>query len=114
MNRAIEHIARGAKIFPLVDTCRDKDPQDYYYVHYWAYAVVRRGAISPYLFSIPGQTAIRIHDDSYMADGHWDHCYPASPTGSRSLPATTTSGATGTSAIRAESKRLRTKSRKIR
>ena len=79
MNRGIERIARGAKIFPLVDTCKDEDPFDYYYVHYWAYAVVRRGAISPYLFDIPGQTPMRIHDDSYMADGYWDHCYDSEP-----------------------------------
>ena len=81
MDRGIEQIARGAKILPLVDTCSDsdKDPRDYYYVHHWAYAVVRRGAISPYLFDIPGQTPMRIHDDSYTPDGYWDHCYDAEP-----------------------------------
>jgi hypothetical protein len=79
MNRGIEQIARNAKVFPLVDTCKDEDPLDYYYVHYWAYAVIRRGAISPYLFDIPGQTPMRITWEPYMSDGYWGHCYDVEP-----------------------------------
>ena len=79
MNRGIEQIARNAKLFPLVDTCKDEDPLDYYYVHYWAYAVIRRGAISPYLFDIPGQTPMRITWEPYMSDGYWGHCYDVEP-----------------------------------
>ena len=79
MNRGIEHIARNAKVFPLVDTCKDDDPLDDYYVHYWAYSVIRRGAISPYLFDIPGQTPMRITYQPYTPDGYWDHCYDEQP-----------------------------------
>jgi hypothetical protein len=79
MNRGIQQIARNAKVFPLVDTCKDDDPLDYYYVHYWAYSVIRRGAISPYLFDVPGQTPMRITYNSYQPDGYWDHCYDAEP-----------------------------------
>jgi hypothetical protein len=79
MNRGIEQITRNARIFPLVDTCKDEDPLDYYYVHYWAYAVIRRGAVSPYLFDIPGQTPMRITWEPYMSDGYWAHCEDAEP-----------------------------------
>ncbi len=79
MNRGIEQIARNAAIFPLVDTCKDEDPLDFYYVHYWAYAVERRGARSPYLFDIPGQTPMRITAEPYMSDGYWGHCYDVEP-----------------------------------
>jgi hypothetical protein len=75
MNHGIEQIARNARVFPVVDTCKDEDPLDYYYVHYWAYAVIRRGAISPYLFDIPGQTPMRITWEPYTAEGYWEHCY---------------------------------------
>jgi hypothetical protein len=83
MNRGIEQIARDARVFPLVDTCKDGDPLDYYYVHYWAYAVIRRGAISPYLFDIPGQTPMRIPWEPYMSDGYWAHCEDAEPAWAR-------------------------------
>ena len=79
MNHGIEHIARNAKVFPLVDTCKDDDPLDDYYVQYWAYSVIRRGAISPYLFDIPGQTPMRITYQPYTPDGYWDHCYDEQP-----------------------------------
>ncbi len=79
MDHGIEHIARNVKVFPLVDTCKDEDPLDYYYVHYWAYAVIRRGSISPYLFDIPGQTPIHIAYGPYTPDGYWDHCYNEQP-----------------------------------
>jgi hypothetical protein len=79
MNRGIEQIARNARVFPLVDTCKDEDPLDYYYVHYWAYAVIRRGAVSPYLFDIPGQTPMRITWEPYISDGYWGHCYDVEP-----------------------------------
>jgi len=79
MNHGIEQIARNGKVFPLVDTCKDDDPLDYYYVHYWAYAVIRRGAISPYLFDVPGQTPMRIIYEPYTPDGYWGHCYDEQP-----------------------------------
>ena len=79
MNDGIEHLSMGARIFPLVDTCKDDDPLDDYYIHYWAYSVIRRGAISPYLFDVPGQTPMRITYDAYTPPGYWDHCYDEEP-----------------------------------
>lgn len=79
MNAGIQHLPKGASIFPLVDTCKDDDPLDDYYIHYWTYAVIRRGAISPYLFDIPGQTPMRISYDAYTPAGYWDHCYDEEP-----------------------------------
>jgi hypothetical protein len=60
MNHGIEQIPRNARIFPLVDESRDTDYLNGYYWHYWAYAVIRRGAITDGLFDIPGQTPMRI------------------------------------------------------
>jgi hypothetical protein len=79
MNHGIEQIARNAKVFPLVDVCKDNDPLDYYFTHYWAYSVIRRGAISPYLFDIPGQTPMRITYDPYTSDDYWGHCFDVEP-----------------------------------
>ena len=79
MNEAISRIAPHARIFPTVDTCHDDDPLDYYYVHYWAYAVIRKGAVSPYLFDAPGQTPMRIRWQPYMSDGYWQHCEELEP-----------------------------------
>jgi len=79
MDRGIEQIARSASVFPLVDTCKEDDPLYYHYVHYWAYSVIRRGAISPYLFDIPGQTPMRITYEPYMSDDYWGHCYDVQP-----------------------------------
>lgn len=79
MDAAIARIERNATVFPLVDTCNDDDPLDYFYVHYWAHAVVRRGAVSPYLFDIPGQTPMRINTPMYLSEGYWGHCYDVEP-----------------------------------
>ncbi len=79
MNVGIEHLPTNARIFPLVDTCKADDPLDDYYIHYWAYSVIRRGAISPYLFDVPGQTPMRITYDAYTPLGYWGHCYDEEP-----------------------------------
>jgi hypothetical protein len=79
MNHGIEQIARNAKVFPLVDSCKDDNPLDYYYAHYWAYSVIRRGTISPYLFDIAGQTPMRITYKPYAPDGSWGHCCEIQP-----------------------------------
>lgn len=60
MNHGIGQIARNARLFPLVNEDKDKDYLDGYYWHYWAYAVIRRGATTGSLFDIHGQTPMRI------------------------------------------------------
>ena len=79
MNEVIARLPRNARLFPFVNTCQDDDPLDDYYIHYWAYAVIRRGAISPYLFDVPGQTPMRVAYDAYSPPGYWDHCYNTEP-----------------------------------
>ena len=59
MDHGIEQIARNARVFPLVEWRKDPLPVDHYYEHYWAYAIIRRGATSGSLFDIPGQTPMR-------------------------------------------------------
>ena len=60
MNHGIGQIARNARLFSLVNEDKDKDYLDDYYWHYWAYAVIRRGATTGSLFDIHGQTPMRI------------------------------------------------------
>jgi hypothetical protein len=68
MNHGIEQIPRNARVFPLVDESKDTDYLNGYYWHYWAYAVIRRGAITAGLFDVPGQTPMRINGDPYKLD----------------------------------------------
>ncbi len=65
MNHGIEQIARNARVFPLVNWRMDNGPLYHYYVHYWAYAVIRRGATSGGLFDIPRQTPMRVTYEPY-------------------------------------------------
>jgi hypothetical protein len=44
----------------------EDDPADKFYEHYWAYAVIRRGATSDGLFDIPGQTPMRVTYDPFI------------------------------------------------
>src|SRR3954464_6642646 len=49
------------------------------YAHYWAYAVIQKGAFSPYLFDIKGQTPLRMTNDLYAPDEFWDLEYKEEP-----------------------------------
>ncbi len=68
MNDGIAQIARNARVFPVSNDLMEKDPFDHYYGHYWAYAVIRRGAVSGSLFDIPGQTPLRITYEPFTRD----------------------------------------------
>jgi hypothetical protein len=79
MDHAIQHISPGARVFPIVDRCDDEDPLRYSYGHYWAYSIIRRGALTPSLFDIPGQTPLRIEANWYTGPDHGVHCYDIQP-----------------------------------
>lgn len=64
---AIHTIPRDASVLPLIDD-NIKDPLQGPWVHFWAYAIVERGARGPYLFDQPGQTTLRIITRSYVPE----------------------------------------------
>ena len=65
MDRGIEEISRGARIFRLIDASKDHDDLDRSAYHYVSYAVIRRGATSGSLFDIQGQTPLRTIYEPY-------------------------------------------------
>ncbi len=67
-----------ALILPVVEVDND-DLLRRPFAHFWAYGVMERGWRSPYLFAIPGQTPLRILQDSYTLDGFWDLSYEEAP-----------------------------------
>ncbi len=66
MNDGIQLIPRNARLFVLVNQSADTDYLDDDNWHYWAYAVIRRGATTGGLFDIRGQTPMRITYEPYM------------------------------------------------
>ncbi len=68
MDRAVQLLPRNARLLPLIAENDDDDPIDRLYPHFWAYAIIERGAVAPYLFDLPGQTPMRITDDVYTPD----------------------------------------------
>jgi hypothetical protein len=82
MNSLAESVADipvNARVLPLVEVAEDNDPILRPFGHYWAYATIRRGAFSPYLFDIPGQMPLRITSAPYAPDGFWDLRYQVTP-----------------------------------
>jgi hypothetical protein len=65
MNDGIRQIPRDAKVFVLVSESAETDYLDDENWHYWAYAVIRRGATTGSLFDIRGQTPMRITYEPY-------------------------------------------------
>ena len=64
----------NARVLPIVAGNWD-EPMNDYFVHFWAYGVVDRGWLSPYLFEMPGLLPLRIKEDSYTLDGFWELSY---------------------------------------
>lgn len=63
---AIHSLPRDTTLLPLVNEHDDEDALERPYVHFWAYAVIERGARAPYLFDLPGQTTLRIVPKAYI------------------------------------------------
>ncbi len=70
-----EKLPRNSRILPLVVRRDSAEEILNSYAHFWAYAVIRRGAFSPYLFDLPGQTPLRITYNKYTPDEFWDLQY---------------------------------------
>jgi len=80
MAQGIPTIPQNARLFPMIETGElPEDPIRHPFAHFWSYAVIHRGAFSPYLFDIRGQTPLRITYDSYTSDGFWDLDYSDQP-----------------------------------
>jgi hypothetical protein len=79
MSQSFQHIAPGAKVLPIVESADDQDQLLRPYAHFWAYAVIERGAWTPYLFDIKGQTPLRMTYDPYAPDDFWDLEYKDEP-----------------------------------
>ncbi len=74
--QGIQTIQQNARLFPMIEAGElPEDPIRHPFAHFWSYAVIYRGAFSPYLFDIRGQTPLRITYDSYTSDGFWDLDY---------------------------------------
>jgi hypothetical protein len=79
MTGSFQVMRPDAKILPIVESGEDEDQLLRPYAHYWAYAVIQRGAFSPYLFDIQGQTPLRMTYDPYAPDDFWDLEYKDTP-----------------------------------
>lgn len=79
MTRSFDYIEPGAKILPIVESAEDDDQLLRPYAHYWSYAVIQKGAFSPYLFDIKGQTPLRATIEPYAPDDFWDLEYKDDP-----------------------------------
>ncbi len=64
--RAIQMLPRNVRLMPIVNMDTDSDDLLHQvYNHVWAYAIIERGALAPYLFDFPGQTPLRVTRSVY-------------------------------------------------
>jgi hypothetical protein len=75
ISRGVALMKPNSLMLTIVEPRHEHDPNRWPYEHFWAWAVIERGAFSPYLFDLPGQTPMRIIYDSYTPDGFWDSEY---------------------------------------
>ena len=55
MAQAVQVLPRNARLLPLINENDDDDPLQRLYVHFWAYSIIERGAVAPYLFDLRGR-----------------------------------------------------------
>lgn len=75
ISRGVAMMKPNSLMMTIVEPRHEHDPNRWPYEHFWAWAVIERGAFSPYLFDLPGQTPMRITYDSYTPDAFWDSEY---------------------------------------
>ncbi|MGH8281095.1 MAG: hypothetical protein ACRERZ_02770, partial [Gammaproteobacteria bacterium] len=78
MARAFSLTPSNVRVLPIVAGI-DEDPIEQFYPHFWAYGVIDRGWLSPYLLELPGLLPLHETGDVYEPDGFWDLSYPAPP-----------------------------------
>jgi hypothetical protein len=66
MVQAVRALPRDARLLPLINENNDDDPLQRLYLHFWAYSIIERGAVAPYLFDLRGQTALRTTEEIYI------------------------------------------------
>jgi hypothetical protein len=69
MAQAIQILPRNVRLFPIInrDIVQD-DLLHQTYAHFWAYAIIQRGALAPYLFDLKGQTPLRRKEHGYVPE----------------------------------------------
>jgi len=78
MATAIDMLPRNSRVMPIIDPDDTHDMLHRLHNHFWAYAIVERGALVPYIFDFRGQTEVRVRDDGYVPDApeefppNWD------------------------------------------
>ncbi len=75
--RSFETVQANAYVLPLVETQPTRHIPSY--PHFWAYGVIRRGWLSPYLFTLPGDSLLTLHDAPYVPAGAWFSGYREPP-----------------------------------
>lgn len=65
MERAIQTLPRNVRLMPIVNVDTDNDLLHQVYNHVWAYTIIERGSLAPYLFDFPGQTPLRVTKNLY-------------------------------------------------
>ena len=74
--QSFEMTPRNARVLPIIaQRDDDEDAIDQYYDHFWAYGVINRGWVSPYLFQVPGLLPLHLKKEAYAPDGFWDLSY---------------------------------------
>lgn len=66
MVAAVQALPRNARVLPLIDEHPEDDPLLRVANHFWAWAVIQRGARAVYLFDLKGQTPMRVTTDIYI------------------------------------------------
>ena len=66
MVQAIHALPQNVRLLPLINENDDDDPLERLYAHSWAYSIIERGAVAPYLFDLKGQTALRTTEKIYI------------------------------------------------
>jgi hypothetical protein len=66
MVQAVQALPRNARLLPLINENDDDDPLERLYAHFWAYSIIERGAVAPYLFDLRGQTVLRTTNEIYI------------------------------------------------
>jgi len=66
MVQAVQALPRNARLLPLINENDDDDPLQRLYAHFWAYSIIERGAVAPYLFDLRGQTTLRTTEKIYI------------------------------------------------
>jgi hypothetical protein len=75
IGRGVALIPAGARVLPLVQPHMDRDPIARPIGHFSCWVIIERGAFTPYLFDLAGQTPLRVTEQLVTPDGYWESHY---------------------------------------